>query len=545
MATVKLDMEKLVSLCRRRGFIFQSSEIYGGINGFWDYGPLGVELKKNIKDAWWQDMVRNPPPGPDGQEITMVGLDCAIIMNPKVWEASGHVGGFSDPMVDCKESKKRYRADQLEVIEGHHEILPLLYYAYTSNDQDLLKAALKKAEKAARASAKKLVDTPVGQAFMNVAKEVSRLAQIVGPDVDVPGTLTEPRAFNLMFESYAGAIQSEENKVYLRPETAQGIFVNFKNVVDSTRVKIPFGIAQIGKAFRNEINPRNYIFRSREFEQMEIEFFCHPDESMKWYEYWRDLRKKWYSTLGIQSENLVPREQGKEELAHYSIGTTDIEYMFPFSEEPQELEGVAHRGSFDLTAHMTKSGKDLTYFDEEGWNAMLQERLEPFKEDKKRREEEKKKLEKDERSKFIFTPHVIEPSAGADRFTLAVLCESYHLDQAPDANGKMEERLVMRFHPRLAPVKAAVFPLMKKEGMPEKAQSLYRELKKHYKVEYDEAGAVGRRYRRQDEIGTPFCITIDFDTMKDDTVTIRDRDTLQQRRIPIGSVLDELRKAMA
>ncbi len=539
MATVKVDMEKLVSLCRRRGFIFQSSEIYGGINGFWDYGPLGVELKKNIKDAWWQDMVRNPPPGPEGQEITMVGLDCAIIMNPKVWEASGHVGGFSDPMVDCKESKKRYRADQLEVLEGHPEILPLLYYAYTSNDQDLLRGALKKAEKAARAAGKKLAGTPVGQAFMNVAQEASRLAKVVGPDVEVPGTLTEPRAFNLMFESYAGAIQSEENKVYLRPETAQGMFVNFRNVLDSSRVKLPFGIAQIGKAFRNEINPRNYTFRSREFEQMEIEFFCNPNESMKWYEYWRDLRKKWYSTLGIQSENLKPREQGKEELAHYSIGTTDIEYMFPFSEEPQELEGVAHRGAFDLTAHMTKSGKDLSYFDEEAWNGDAAGRkTNSFK------EWLKTNPPKEEIAKYQYTPHVIEPSAGADRFTLAVLCEAYSEDKVPDAKGNLEERLVMKFHPRLAPVKAAILPLVKKEGMPEKAQELYRELKKHFKVEYDDGGAIGRRYRRQDEIGTPFCITIDGDTLKDNTVTIRDRDTCQQRRVPMGDVLGEIRKAL-
>jgi len=535
----KLDMENLVSLCRRRGFIFQSSEIYGGINGFWDYGPLGVELKKNIKDAWWQDMVRNPPPGPDGQEIAMVGLDCSIIMNPKVWEASGHVGGFSDPMVDCKETKKRYRADQLEVIAGHHEIIPTLYYAYTKGDEALLKDALKKAEKAARASGKKLAGTPLGEAFMTVAKDAARLAVIVGPDVDVPGTLTEPRAFNLMFQTYVGAIQSEENVAYLRPETAQGIFVNFKNVLDSTRVKLPFGIAQIGKAFRNEINPRNYTFRSREFEQMEIEFFCHPSESRRWYEYWRDVRKNWYTTLGIKSDNLRPREQGKDELAHYSVGTTDIEYMFPFSEEPQELEGVAHRGAFDLTAHMNKSGEDLRYMDEDAWNRDAANRTtNSFK------EWLKTNPPKEEIEKYQYVPHVIEPSAGADRFTLAVLCEAYSEDKVPDSKGKLEERLVMKFHPRLAPVKAAILPLVKKDGMPEKAESLYRELKKHFKVEYDDGGAVGRRYRRQDEIGTPFCITIDGDTLKDDTVTIRDRDTLQQRRVPMAGVLDEIRKAL-
>src|SRR5262245_14517456 len=539
MATAKLDMEKLVSLCRRRGFVFQSSEIYGGINGFWDYGPLGVELKKNIKDAWWQDMVRNPPPGPDGQEITMVGLDCSIIMNPKVWEASGHVGGFSDPMVDCKETKKRYRADQLELIPGHPEASPALMFAFIKGDETSLKSAVKKAEKAARAGGKRLAENVPAVSLMTAANDSARLAAVVGPDVDAPGTLTEPRAFNLMFQTYVGAVQDAVNIAYLRPETAQGIFVNFKNVLDSTRVKLPFGIAQIGKAFRNEINPRNYTFRSREFEQMEIEFFCHPNESRRWYEYWRDVRKNWYSTLGIKSENLRPREQGKDELAHYSVGTTDIEYLFPFSDEPQELEGVAHRGAFDLTAHMTKSGVDLRYMDEDAWNRDAAGRTtNSFK------EWLKTNPPMEEIEKYQFVPHVIEPSAGADRFTLAVLCEAYTEDQQPDAKGNMEVRLVMKFHPRLAPVKAAIFPLVKKDGMPEKAQALYRELKKHFKVEYDDSGAVGRRYRRQDEIGTPFCITIDGDTLKDDTVTIRDRDSLQQRRVKIGEVLGEIRKSL-
>jgi glycyl-tRNA synthetase len=352
-----------------------------------------------------------------------------------------------------------------------------------------------------------------------------------------------------MFESYAGAIQSEDNKVYLRPETAQGIFVNFKNVLDSSRLKLPFGIAQVGKAFRNEINPRNFTFRSREFEQMEIEFFCHPSESMKWYEYWRDLRKKWYSTLGIKSDNLKPREQGKEELAHYSKATTDIEYMFPFSDEPQELEGVAHRGDYDLTQHAKPveqygSGKDLSYFDEEGWNALLQERLKPFENDKAKREEEKKKLEQTEKAKFQYVPHVVEPSAGADRFTLAVLCEAYCEDTVPDAKGKPETRIVMRFHPRLAPIKAAIFPLVNKDGMDEAARTLYRDLKPHFNVVYDQSGAIGRRYRRQDEAGTPFCITIDGDTMKDGTVTIRDRDTLKQERIPMSEVRARIEQAL-
>jgi glycyl-tRNA synthetase len=494
----KIDMARFAKFCKDMGFIFQSSEIYGGINGFWDYGPLGVELKKNIKDAWWQDMVRNAPPGPDGQEIRMVGLDCSIIMNPKVWVASGHVGGFSDPMVACKTEgcKGLFRADQ-------------------------------------------------------IAGLACPLKPSKCPGQGGACQLTEPRAFNLMFETHTGPIQSEENKAYLRPETAQGIFANYKNVLDSSRLKLPFGIAQVGKAFRNEINPRNFTFRSREFEQMEIEFFCHPDESMKWYEYWRDLRKKWYSTLGIKSDNLVPREQDEKELAHYSKGTTDIEYMFPFSDEPQELEGVAHRGSFDLSAHAKHSGKELGYFDEEGWNALLQERLTPFKDEKnrtpeevKRREEEKKALEQTEKAKFQFVPHVIEPSAGADRFTLAVLCEAYTEEQVPDAKGKLEPRTVMKFHPRLAPIKAAIFPLVNKDGMDETARKLYRELKPHFNVLYDQSGAIGRRYRRQDEAGTPFCITIDGDTAKDDTVTIRDRDTLKQERVPLSQVRAAIERAL-
>jgi glycyl-tRNA synthetase len=470
-----MDMEKLVALCRRRGFIFQSSEIYGGINGFWDYGPLGVELKKNIKDAWWQDMVRNPPPGPDGQEITMVGVDCALIMNPKVWEASGHVSGFSDPMIDCKTEgcKGRFRADQL-------------------------------------------------------AGMACPLKPSKAPGHYEKCQLTEARVFNLMFKTYVGALEDATAIAYLRPETAQGIFANFKNVVDSTRVKLPFGIAQVGKAFRNEINPRNFTFRSREFEQMEIEFFCHPGESMKWYQYWRDVRKAWYTKLGIRSERLRPREQGKEELAHYSIGTTDIEYLFPFSDEPQELEGVAHRGDYDLSQHAKHSGKDLTYFEEEAWAKADKS---AFKGDKK--------LEQSEKAKYRFLPHVIEPSAGADRFTLAVLCEAY----AEDEMGG-EARTVMRFHPRLAPIKAAVLPLVNKEGMPEIAHKLYKQLKTEWNVFYDDGGAIGRRYRRQDEAGTPFCFTIDGQTLQDQTVTLRERDSADQRRLPLDAVQEELRKQL-
>jgi len=446
-------MEKIVALCRRRGFIFGSSEIYGGIGGFWDYGPLGCELKKNIKDVWWSDMVRNPPPGPDGREFQMVGVDCSIIMNPKVWEASGHVGGFSDPMVDCKTEgcKGRFRADQLTT------------------------------------TACPLKPSKMAGQFEKCA-------------------LTEPRAFNLMFQTFVGALQDASSTAYLRPETAQGIFANFKNVMDSTRVKIPFGIAQVGKAFRNEINPRNFTFRSREFEQMEIEFFCHPKESRAWYEYWRDLRKAWYTSLGIKSDKLRPREQGKEELAHYSDACTDIEYLFPFSDEPQELEGVAHRGDFDLKAHGKHSRNNENAFE------VI-----------------------DDETKERFVPHVIEPSAGADRFTLAVICEAYSYDESRASPE------FMKFHPRLAPIKAAVFPLVAKDGLPEIAEPIFREIKKHYPCQYDPKQSIGKRYARMDEAGTPFCFTIDGQSKEDGTVTVRSRDDASQIRVDKSKCLEYLR----
>jgi len=332
-----------------------------------------------------------------------------------------------------------------------------------------------------------------------------------------------------------GALEDAAAVAYLRPETAQGIFANFKNVLDSTRLKLPFGIAQVGKAFRNEINPRNYTFRSREFEQMEIEFFCHPAESMKWYEYWRDVRIQWYTKLGIQSNRLRPREQTEKERAFYSIGTTDIEYLFPFADEPQELEGVAHRADYDLTQHMTHSGRDLSYFDEEMW---AKSDKSAFGGDKKKEQAAKSG------PPFRFVPHVIEPSAGADRFTLAVLCEAYTEDKIPDEKGVPQERMVMKFHPRLAPMKAAILPLVNKEGMPEIAQKLYRELKPKFNVFYDDGGAIGRRYRRQDEIGTPYCITIDGQTLQDQTVTIRDRDTIKQWRISLSSIGEEVQKGL-
>jgi glycyl-tRNA synthetase len=530
-------MDKLVSLCKRRGFIFQSSEIYGGLNGFWDYGPLGVELKRNIKEAWWQDMVRNPPPGPDGQEISMVGVDCAIIMNPKVWVASGHVGGFSDLRADCKGCKSRFRADKVWVaglykpVPGSNEPVPVAA-VISVEAENWSEAGIHIKEKSERMAKKnrKYEGLMPGPPFPVSNFAASGFANCPCP-TDCGGELTEARQFNLMFETYAGAIQSEENKVYLRPETAQGIFVNFQNVVDSSRMKLPFGIAQVGKAFRNEINPRNYTFRSREFEQMEIEFFCHPAESMKWYQYWRDLRKNWYTKLGIKSDRLRPREQGKEELAHYSIGTTDIEYLFPFSEETQELEGVAHRGAYDLTQHATHSGKDMHYFDDEAWQRDVSSRTtNSFK------EWLKTNPPKEEIEKYRFVPHVIEPSAGADRFTLAVLCEAFDEEQLEG-----EVRTVMHFHPRLAPIKAAIFPLVNKDGMPEIAQKVYRDLKQSFNVFYDDKGAVGRRYRRMDEAGTPYCITIDGQTLQDQTVTIRDRDTLVQERVAIAELDNVIR----
>jgi glycyl-tRNA synthetase len=461
-------MDRIVALCRRRGFIFQSSEIYGGINGFWDYGPLGVELKRNLKDAWWHDMVH--------AREDVVGLDSAIIMHPRVWQCSGHVDLFSDKMVDCRKCKGRFRVDHIGT-------------------------------------------TPCP----------NKPSQMVGQGKDCD--LTEPRDFNLMFESYVGALRDEENKVFLRPETAQGIFVNFKNVCDSTRIKIPFGIAQIGKSFRNEITPRNFIFRSREFEQMEMEFFCHPSESQTWYQYWRDERMHWYTNLGLGSNRLRLREHDAEELSHYSCGTSDIEYRFPFLEEGEygELEGIAHRGDFDLRSHMEGklvarngelvvdtdadgkpkykgSGKDLRYLDDE--------------------------------RKERFVPHVIEPSAGADRATLAFICEAYSVDESRPSPE------VMKFHPRLAPIKAGVFPLVNKDGLPEIAESIYREVRKKWPCQYDAKASIGKRYARMDEAGTPYCFTVDHQSKEDGSVTVRDRDTGEQQRIDKSRVVEYLENAL-
>ena len=508
-------MEKLVSLCKRRGFIFPSSEIYGGLNGCWDYGPLGVELKRNIKEAWWRDnitghddlTVLNGAPS----TFEMVGLDCSILMNPRVWEASGHVGGFSDPMVDCKETKKRYRADQLSVLEITGDDIDTSSYPLYScaDDGDSI-------DKATRKLAKYLKNKELAKdrlTFVGLLtvfeKHRAQYDRVVSPETDKSGTLTEPRSFNLMFKTNVGAAEDSSSVAYLRPETAQGIFVNFKNVCDTGRVRLPFGIGQIGKAFRNEINPRNFTFRSREFEQMEIEFFCRDEQSDQWYEFWRQRRFQWYVDLGLTSSKLRLREQGPDELAHYARACSDIEYEFPFG--VSELEGVANRTDFDLKQHGEFSGKDLRYFDDQ----------EPNKE------------------KQRFLPFVIEPSAGADRAALAFLCEAYTEDQIEG-----ETRTVMRFHPKLAPIKAAVLPLVKKDGMPEKAEAIYRTLRKAFPVFYDEKGAIGRRYRRQDEAGTPFCLTVDGQTKDDDTVTVRDRDSLKQERIKVPELTDYLREKM-
>ena len=530
-----MEMEKLVSLCKRRGYLFQSSEIYGGLNGFWDYGPLGVELKRNVKESWWRDMVSGHdeltalPGAPSTFEMT--GLDCTIIMHPQVWKCSGHYDLFHDYMVDCRETRKRYRHDQVRgrraEAKGQKIFVTTMVEAELEEEE-----TQRKAMKYFKLRNKDADALSWDGGFCSLP-EVEDLSQVLAPDTNTLGTLTEPREFNLMFKTYVGALSGEEGAAFLRPETAQGIFVNFKNVVDSSRVKIPFGIAQVGKSFRNEITPRNFTFRSREFEQMEIEFFCHPDASQDWYKFWRDRRMNWYTSMGLSEERLILREHDPDELSHYSTGTADIEYAFPFLPEGEygELEGIAHRGDFDLRSHM--EGK-------------LDEKSNPLEVQKgedgkpKYRGSGKDLTYRDELTNERFIPHVIEPSAGADRATLAFLCEAYCEDEAPDEKGKMQTRTVLRLHPRLAPIKAAIFPLVKKDGMPEAAKELYRVLKKKHNVFYDEKGAVGRRYRRQDEAGTPYCITIDGDTIKDGTVTIRDRDSLEQVRVKTEDVLAEL-----
>jgi len=425
-------MDKIVSLAKRRGFIFQSSEIYGGLNSCWDYGPIGVELKRNVKNAWWDYMIH--------KRDDIVGVDCSILMAPQVWEASGHLKNFTDPLVDCKKCKKRWRQDKL---------------------QDPKKCP------------------------------------------ECGGELTEARQFNLMFKTFMGPVEDDANVVYLRPETAQGIFVNFKNVLTSSRLKPPFGIGQIGKSFRNEITPGNFTFRTREFEQMEMEFFVPPGEDEKWYNYWIEERKKWYLQYGIKEENIRIREHEKKELAHYAKACADVEYKYPWGWD--ELEGIANRTDFDLKTHMEHSGKDLTYFDEQ--------------------------------TKDRYIPYVIEPAAGADRATLAFLIDAYDEEEVEG-----ETRVVLRFHPKIAPIKVGVFPLVKKDGLAEIAINIEKELREYYTTFYDESGAIGRRYRRMDEIGTPFCITVDYETKDNNTVTLRHRDSMKQERVHIKDLVNIIKE---
>ncbi len=480
------SLDDIVSLAKRKGFVFQSSEIYGGLNGFFDYGPLGVELRKNIKDAWWEDMVR--------RRDDVVGLDSSIIMNPSVWEASGHVDGFTDPMVDCKESKMRYRADQLFAAEIFVDGKTLGWIALLESER-MEEESLEKAETLKRKSGSK---GKLAELNLKPYDELSPENQLLvpSPATGKPGTLTPPREFNMMFETNVGALRDASSKCYLRPETAQGIFANFKNVVDTGRVKVPFGIAQIGKAFRNEITPRNFIFRSREFEQMEIEYFIPPGdlEWPKFHKEWIDVRKAWFSSIGLTQEDLGEEAHPEHKLAHYAKACTDITFKFPFGEH--ELEGIAARGNYDLQQHQSHSGKSLEYFDEN--------------------------------SKQKYLPHVIEPSLGVDRTFLAVLCSAYRVDEIDG-----EKRTVLRFHPRVAPIKAGVFPLVKnKPELVERALRFYQRLQRRWNVVYDHGGAIGRRYRRIDEAGVPYGITIDFDTIEGDgSITLRDRDSTKQVRM--------------
>ncbi|PYL34922.1 MAG: glycine--tRNA ligase [Verrucomicrobia bacterium] len=487
-------MEKIVSLCKRRGFIFQSSEIYGGLNGLWDYGPLGVELKRNLKNYWWRVTVH--------ERDNVVGMDGSILTAPAVLKASGHVEGFSDPMIDCRSCKARLRADQIINKKGEKQ-------CPVCGGKDLTEP------RAFNLMFKTRVG-PVDPRWSGTAIFPVSLQGATGPAGPSQPTQPSTMTAGTTIVPASGPVVSAADETaiaYLRPETAQSIFVQFKNILDVSRKKLPFGIAQIGKAFRNEINPRNFTFRSREFEQMELEYFCRAEEGMQWLDYWKNERLKFYENIGIPRTKLHARKVPDEERAFYSKGTYDIEYDFPFG--CQELEGVAYRTDYDLSQHQKASGKSLEYFDEE--------------------------------TKQRFVPHVVEPSAGVDRTVLALICEAYSEDEAPDEKGKMETRVVLRFHPRVAPIKCAVFPLLKnKEPLVAKAKEIVDLLRPHMFVFYDESGAIGRRYRRQDEIGTPFGVTVDFETLgeKDaalrDTVTLRDRDSMKQERVKISDLLELL-----
>ncbi len=455
LSNTEKTMEKIVALCKGRGFVYPGSEIYGGLSNSWDFGPLGVEFKNNVKRAWWQKFVQENPYN--------VGLDSAILMNPQIWVASGHVGGFSDPLTDCKDCKTRHRADKLIEDTGVN---------------------------------------PAGWSFEEMSKYIAENG-IVCPDCG-SANFTDIRKFNLMFKTFQGVTEDAKAELYLRPETAQGIFVNFQNVQRTTRRKVPFGVCQIGKSFRNEITPGNFIFRIREFEQMELEFFCKPGTELDWFAYWKDYCHKWLLSLGIKDENLRLRDHEQEELSHYSNATTDFEFLFPFGWG--ELWGVASRTDFDLTQHQNTSGKNLEYFDQT--------------------------------TNEKYLPYVIEPSLGADRVTLAFLCDAYDEEVVDEEKG--DTRVVLRFHPALAPIKAAVLPLSKK--LNEQAEEVYAMLAKRFMVEFDDAGSIGKRYRRQDEIGTPFCITYDFDSIEDGCVTVRDRDTMSQERIAIDKLCEYIQE---
>ena len=455
MLNSEKTMEKIVALCKNRGYVYQGSEIYGGLSNTWDYGPLGVEFKNNVKKAWLKKFVQESPYN--------VGLDSAILMNPQVWVASGHVGGFSDPLMDCRECKTRHRADKLiEEVGGDANAMT----------------------------------------FEQMADYI-REHKVACPDCGSTN-FTDIRKFNLMFKTFQGVTEDAKNEIFLRPETAQGIFVNFANIQRTTRRKLPFGVAQIGKSFRNEITPGNFVFRTREFEQMELEFFCKPGTDLDWFYYWKDYCKQFILDLGIAEENIRLRDHSAEELSFYSTATTDIEFLFPFGWG--ELWGIADRTNYDLTQHQTHSGKSLEYFDPQ-----TNER---------------------------YIPYVIEPSLGADRIALAFLCDAYD----EEVIDEKDTRIVMRLHPFLAPYKAAILPLSKKLG--EKAEEVRTLLSKHFMVEYDDTGSIGKRYRRQDEIGTPFCITYDFDSLEDQCVTVRDRDTMQQERIAIDNLVDYINKKL-
>jgi len=497
-------MNRLVALCKRRGFVYPASEIYGGLNGFWDFGPLGTQLKNNIRDAWWRAMVECPPIGPDGQPVSIVGLDSSIIQNRKTWEATGHATNFTDLMVDCRETKKRYRADHIICVrfafQKGSEVKHYAGYISSLEGDDAQELLTKKAKKIiSKLGGGDVLPIDVASAISFVNLEKEDRDSVIGPDAETPGTLTEPRAFNMMFDTYAGAIRDEDSKVFLRPETAQGIFLQFKNVLDTSRVKPPFGIAQVGKAFRNEVTPRNFIFRSREFEQMEMEFFVPPEDGMKWYEFWVSERLRWWEEMGLKKSNMFRHDIGDGDRAFYSAATVDIEYKYPFT-DPNfgELEGVAYRTDYDLKRHQEYSKVNLEYMDQE--------------------------------AKTRYLPHVIEPAAGLTRGVLALLCEAYQYDESRAS----PEWLKLK--PSLAPIKAGIFPLVNKDGMPEVAEKLYLELRQSYICQYDAKQSIGKRYARMDEAGTPFCIVIDGETLNDQKVTIRDRDTTQQERVGLDKV---------